>query len=73
MARLLVRTTLAHFCEAEVGEDADDLSRFEDRQLRQTLTYSNELCANELRFDLRLSVFEKHRQDLAKIGIQLVK
>lgn len=35
--------------------------------------YLYELRAYELRLDLRLAIFEKHRENLAKIRVQLVK
>ena len=38
-----------------------------------TSTYLHELRSNELGLDLRLSIFEEHGQDFAKICVQLVK
>ena len=38
-----------------------------------TSTYSNKLCSDELGFDLRLSVFQQHRQNFAKVHVQLIK
>ena len=38
-----------------------------------TSTYVNELCSHELGVDLRFSIFEKQRQNLAKVRVQLIK
>lgn len=36
-----------------------------------TSTYLDELCADELRLDLRLAVFQQHLQDFAEVCVQL--
>lgn len=68
MAELLVRSTLANFHESELPEDADDFSRFENRELWH-LTYLDKLRAHELSFDLRFSIFEEQRQNFAEVCI----
>ena len=36
-------------------------------------TYSNKLCSDELGFDLWLSIFQEHGQNLAEVRVQLIE
>jgi len=68
MTELLVRTTLPDFDEPEPLKARDDLTRLENRQ-RTHSGDANRLGPDELRFEVRLSVLEKHGDNLCEVGL----
>ena len=71
MAELLMRPSLPHLLEAHAVQDLDDLARTEDRESAHGLP-RNSLCADKLRFELRLAILKEHRHHLVEVGVQLV-
>lgn len=73
MSKLFVRAALTDFDETELVKDADDLSGFEDRQLRHFSAHFDQLRSDEFGFDVRLTIFEEHGHDFAQIRVELVQ
>ena len=72
MSKLLVRTALTYLREAETRKNADNLPRFEDRQLRHS-AHLHQMSADKLRLDGGLAVLQKHCENLAQIRVQLIE
>ena len=71
---LQMRTSLPGENEAKRLQDATDLAWLENRWLRHWLrSYGDALCADELRFKIRLPVLQKHFDDFPEIALKLVK
>jgi len=73
VAKLLMRSALPHFEEAQLMQDRDNFSRFQDGDIAHDLGNDNVLNPDKLRLKLRLAIFEKHGDDLAKIFIKFVE
>jgi hypothetical protein len=69
---LTVRSALANVGEPEALQDRGDLTGFEDRYVAH-LRDLDGLRADELALHLRLTVLEKHRDDLTQVFVQLVE
>src|SRR3546814_5000174 len=61
VTELLVRTTLTHFREPERNQDGDDFARLENGDVPHRSGDCDVLDTHELRLQLRLAVFKKHR------------
>ncbi len=72
MAELLVRAPLTNLRETEILENIDDLAGFERRYFDQ-LPYRQNLSAHKLPFELRITVLEKHGDDLSQVVVELVQ
>src|SRR3546814_19352 len=73
VTELLVRTTLTHFRETGRNQDGDDLARLENGDVPHRSGDCDVLDTHELRLQLRLAVFKKHRDDFLQISVQLLK
>jgi hypothetical protein len=60
IAKLLMRTALPDFNEAELQKYCDNFGRFENGNVAHVLGNSNVLDPDKLRVESWLSVFEKH-------------
>src|ERR1700754_3120861 len=63
MAELFVRSTLANVAKSKHQQQPNDLLRLQDRRIAHTLSHGDLLDADEFAFQLRLAVFEQHRDD----------
>lgn len=73
VAILDMGTSLAHRHETKPLQDTVNLGGFEDGDVAHSLSDTNGLRANEFTFKLRLAVLKQHGDNLAEIGLQLVK
>src|SRR3546814_3623676 len=73
VTELLVRTTLTHFREPWRNQDGDDFARLENGDVPHRSGDCDVLDTHELRLQLRLAVFKKHRDDFLQISVQLLK
>lgn len=73
IAELFMGTALSYLGEPELGEDCDDFSRFEDRNVAHGLSHGNVLHPNELGLKLRFAFFKKHGDNLLQIAVKLVE
>ena len=71
--KLLMRSSLPYFDEAEGFEDPNDLPRLQSREARHVLGNRDRLDADELGFQAGFAVLEEHRNDLLEIGLELVE
>ncbi len=60
VTKLLVRTALPHFGEAQFAQDRYDFGRLENRDITHDSGDRNVLYSNKLRLEDRFSVFEQH-------------
>src|ERR1700680_4079069 len=72
MPELLVRATLAYFDKSQSVENRDDFARLENRNAGH-LVDDDGLRSDELGFELRVAVIEKHCDHFLEIGVQLVE
>lgn len=73
MAELAVRSTAANLHQAEPFERSNDLSGLEYGERSHRPLHVDGLGSNELGLQLRLPVFEKHRDHLSKVLAQFLK
>lgn len=73
MAKLLVGAALSHHFETKRRQQTLNFPWLEDGRFRHRLPDDNSLCSDEIRFQNRLTVFEQHSHDLAKVSKQLVQ
>jgi hypothetical protein len=73
MAKLLVGAALSHDLETERCQQTMNFLRLKDRCLRHRLSDDDLLCSDEVRMKNRLTIFEQHCNDFAKILTQLVQ
>ena len=73
VSKLLMRTTLADFREAECNKNSDNLTRFENRDVPRRLRYGDVLDADKLGLKFWLAIFKKHGDDFLKIVVHLVE
>jgi hypothetical protein len=60
ITKLLVRTTLPHFAEAQFAQDRYDFGRLENRDVTHDSGDGNVLYPDKLRFENRVAVLEQH-------------
>ena len=73
IAKLLVRTALAHLGETESKQNGRHLTRLEDRNISHRSSYGNVLNSHEFRLKHRLTVLKKHSNHFAQVEIDLIK
>ena len=73
VAKLLVRTALPHLNKTRPSQDRCYFGGLENRNIAHDSGHGDVLHPDKFRFENRISVFEKHRNDLAKVGVQFVK
>ena len=65
MTKLLVRTTLPHFDEAELAQDGYDLGRLQDWDITHASRDGDVLHPDELGFENWVAILQKHGNDFA--------
>jgi len=73
IAELFVRSTLSHFGETEFQENGDDFIGLDDRNIAHDSSDSDVLNPNKLGFQRRLAIFQKHRNDIMQVAIDLIQ
>jgi hypothetical protein len=68
-----VRTALPHRSEARTNQQGFELARLQSRYRPHPLRDSDGLEPHELGLQLRLSILEEHRDDLAEVSFELVE
>lgn len=72
MTKLFVQTTLADFNKPHFLQNGGHFTRFQDRNCSHS-GHKNFLRANELRFELRLTIFQKHFDNFLQVGAQFIQ
>lgn len=73
VTELLVRTTLPYLSEAQALQNRHDLGGFENGDIAHDSGDRYVLNSHEFRFKYWFAVFKEHRNNFAKIGVQLVE
>lgn len=73
VTELLVGATLAYFPEAQRFKERDDLAGFQGRDAPHGSGDLEGMSADELRFDLGLTVLKQEVNDLAEVYFELVE
>jgi hypothetical protein len=73
ITELLVRSALAYLGETEFDKNGDNFIGFEDRNIAHESSDSDVLHPNKLGLQHRLTVFQKHCNDIVQIMIDLIQ
>ena len=73
VAKLLVRAALPYLGKAHSEQNRHDFRGLQHWKAAHGSRNSHALYADEMRLQLRLSVFKEHRYDFLKIALELVQ
>ena len=73
MTKLFVRTALTNLDKPKRNQNGNDLRRLQDRDVSHPSSDCDILNSDELGFEYRLAILEKHRNDFLEIAIELIE